>query len=262
MPQQSPSRSVRVFLSSTFLDMQEEREELIRRTFGELRDRCEARGVNWGEVDLRLGGHSGAGRTGPRPADLPGRNRRMPALLPRDPGRTLRVDARGDRAGGRPAVSVAGRPGGAKRHRAGDPSWGPEWRPGLGPLLLPRPLRARSSRSSPIRDGRSRGPAEAGRGSRRRSWPRGIRSGSSATRGNSGRWSATTWAACSIASCRPPPPVAPSATPRPRPPGSTGSRRLTSAGTPSFAPWTATPRAVGHRRDWSSRGRRGPASRR
>lgn len=55
MPQQSPSRSVRVFLSSTFLDMQEEREELIRRTFGELRDRCEARGVNWGEVDLRWG---------------------------------------------------------------------------------------------------------------------------------------------------------------------------------------------------------------
>jgi hypothetical protein len=48
-------RSVRVFLSSTFLDMQEEREELIRRTFPALREGCEARGVNWGEVDLRWG---------------------------------------------------------------------------------------------------------------------------------------------------------------------------------------------------------------
>ena len=50
-----PIRSVRLFLSSTFQDMQEEREELIGRVFPQLRERCEARGVNWGEVDLRWG---------------------------------------------------------------------------------------------------------------------------------------------------------------------------------------------------------------
>jgi hypothetical protein len=51
----TPIRSVRLFLSSTFLDMQEEREELIRRVFPGLRERCEVCGVNWGEVDLRWG---------------------------------------------------------------------------------------------------------------------------------------------------------------------------------------------------------------
>jgi hypothetical protein len=55
MGPQVPLRSVRFFLSSTFLDMQEEREELIRRIFPGLRELCEARGVNWGEVDLRWG---------------------------------------------------------------------------------------------------------------------------------------------------------------------------------------------------------------
>jgi hypothetical protein len=55
MAPQTPIRSVRLFLSSTFLDMQEEREELIRRVFPTLRELCEARGVNWGEVDLRWG---------------------------------------------------------------------------------------------------------------------------------------------------------------------------------------------------------------
>ena len=46
-PLPPPIRSVRVFLSSTFQDMQEEREELIRRVFPGLRERCEAQGVNW-----------------------------------------------------------------------------------------------------------------------------------------------------------------------------------------------------------------------
>jgi tetratricopeptide (TPR) repeat protein len=55
MDNQSVVRSVRLFLSSTFLDMQDEREELIRKIFPELREFCEARGVNWGEVDLRWG---------------------------------------------------------------------------------------------------------------------------------------------------------------------------------------------------------------
>jgi hypothetical protein len=46
---------VRVFVSSTFRDMQAEREELVKRVFPRLRKMCEARGVTWGEVDLRWG---------------------------------------------------------------------------------------------------------------------------------------------------------------------------------------------------------------
>lgn len=49
------SRVVRVFVSSTFRDMQAEREELIKRVFPQLRKLCEKRGVTWGEVDLRWG---------------------------------------------------------------------------------------------------------------------------------------------------------------------------------------------------------------
>jgi tetratricopeptide (TPR) repeat protein len=48
-------RAVRVFISSTFRDMQAEREELVKRVFPELRRRCEERGVAWAEVDLRWG---------------------------------------------------------------------------------------------------------------------------------------------------------------------------------------------------------------
>jgi tetratricopeptide (TPR) repeat protein len=48
-------RAVRVFISSTFRDLQEEREELVKRVFPELRRRCEERGVAWAEVDLRWG---------------------------------------------------------------------------------------------------------------------------------------------------------------------------------------------------------------
>jgi tetratricopeptide (TPR) repeat protein len=48
-------RVVRVFVSSTFQDMHEEREELVKRVFPRLRKLCEARGVTWGEVDLRWG---------------------------------------------------------------------------------------------------------------------------------------------------------------------------------------------------------------
>ena len=46
---------LRVFMSSTFRDMQAEREELVKRVFPALRARCEARGVTWGAVDLRWG---------------------------------------------------------------------------------------------------------------------------------------------------------------------------------------------------------------
>lgn len=46
---------MRVFVSSTFLDMHAERDDLIKRIFPQLRKRCEERGVTWGEVDLRWG---------------------------------------------------------------------------------------------------------------------------------------------------------------------------------------------------------------
>ena len=48
-------RVIRVFVSSTFRDMQAEREELVKFVFPKLRRICEARGVVWGEVDLRWG---------------------------------------------------------------------------------------------------------------------------------------------------------------------------------------------------------------
>jgi tetratricopeptide (TPR) repeat protein len=48
-------RIIRVFISSTFRDMQAEREELVKRIFPQLRKLCEQRGVIWGEVDLRWG---------------------------------------------------------------------------------------------------------------------------------------------------------------------------------------------------------------
>jgi len=51
----SPDRVMRVFISSTFRDMQAERDELVKRIFPQLRKICEERGVTWGEVDLRWG---------------------------------------------------------------------------------------------------------------------------------------------------------------------------------------------------------------
>lgn len=48
-------RIVRVFISSTFQDMQLERDQLMRFVFPELRERCRARQVEFVEVDLRWG---------------------------------------------------------------------------------------------------------------------------------------------------------------------------------------------------------------
>ncbi|MCU1355995.1 MAG: tetratricopeptide repeat domain containing protein [Acidimicrobiales bacterium] len=48
-------RAIRVFVSSTFRDMQAEREELVKRIFPQVRRMCEERGVAWSEVDLRWG---------------------------------------------------------------------------------------------------------------------------------------------------------------------------------------------------------------
>jgi preprotein translocase subunit SecA/nephrocystin-3 len=43
-----PERVLRVFVSSTFRDMEEERDELVKRVFPAVRDHCESRGVIWG----------------------------------------------------------------------------------------------------------------------------------------------------------------------------------------------------------------------
>ena len=48
-------RAIRVFVSSTFRDMQLERDELVKRVFPQIRRLCERRGVAWSEVDLRWG---------------------------------------------------------------------------------------------------------------------------------------------------------------------------------------------------------------
>jgi tetratricopeptide (TPR) repeat protein len=55
MDEAEVKREIRVFVSSTFRDMQAEREELVKRVFPVLRKLCEQRGVTWGEVDLRWG---------------------------------------------------------------------------------------------------------------------------------------------------------------------------------------------------------------
>jgi len=52
---QPRQREIRVFISSTFRDMQEEREKLVKQIFPQLRRLCENRGVTWGDEDLRWG---------------------------------------------------------------------------------------------------------------------------------------------------------------------------------------------------------------
>ncbi len=51
----SNSRTVRVFLSSTFRDFAEERDLLVRKIFPELRRKCRERQVELVDVDLRWG---------------------------------------------------------------------------------------------------------------------------------------------------------------------------------------------------------------
>jgi len=46
---------LRVFISSTFRDLQEEREHLVKKIFPEIRSLCRARGITFTEVDLRWG---------------------------------------------------------------------------------------------------------------------------------------------------------------------------------------------------------------
>ncbi len=52
---QIANRQIRVFISSTFRDMQAERDILIKKIFPQLRKLCEQRAVTWTEVDLRWG---------------------------------------------------------------------------------------------------------------------------------------------------------------------------------------------------------------
>ncbi len=46
---------LRLFISSTFRDMQEEREHLVKKVFPEIRSLCRSRGIRFTEVDLRWG---------------------------------------------------------------------------------------------------------------------------------------------------------------------------------------------------------------
>jgi hypothetical protein len=54
-PKSGESRVIRVFVSSTFHDMQDERDHLVKVIFPELRRRCRDRAVEFVEVDLRWG---------------------------------------------------------------------------------------------------------------------------------------------------------------------------------------------------------------
>src|SRR5438094_3674003 len=51
----SRSNELRVFISSTFRDLQEEREHLVKKIFPEIRALCRERGITFTEVDLRWG---------------------------------------------------------------------------------------------------------------------------------------------------------------------------------------------------------------
>src|SRR6476661_4931269 len=51
----SNQNELRVFISSTFNDLQKEREHLVKKIFPELRALCRERGITLTEVDLRWG---------------------------------------------------------------------------------------------------------------------------------------------------------------------------------------------------------------
>ncbi len=51
----STSNELRVFISSTFRDLQEEREHLVKKIFPQIRALCRERGVTFTEIDLRWG---------------------------------------------------------------------------------------------------------------------------------------------------------------------------------------------------------------
>ncbi len=55
LPSDDKTPEIRIFISSTFRDMQDEREYLIKYVFPELRTVCRERGVEFTEIDLRWG---------------------------------------------------------------------------------------------------------------------------------------------------------------------------------------------------------------
>ncbi len=55
IPNSVPVNELRVFISSTFRDLQEEREHLVKKIFPEIRALCRDRGITFTEVDLRWG---------------------------------------------------------------------------------------------------------------------------------------------------------------------------------------------------------------
>ena len=50
-----PKNEFRLFVSSTFTDLQPEREQLVKKTFPRIRSACRERGVEFVEIDLRWG---------------------------------------------------------------------------------------------------------------------------------------------------------------------------------------------------------------
>ncbi len=55
MDSSSRAHELRLFISSTFIDLQEEREHLVKKIFPEIRSLCRERGITFTEVDLRWG---------------------------------------------------------------------------------------------------------------------------------------------------------------------------------------------------------------
>ena len=51
----TPDQRLRVFVSSTFRDMQDERDALQKFVFPQLRELCESRGIAFSDIDLRWG---------------------------------------------------------------------------------------------------------------------------------------------------------------------------------------------------------------
>ncbi len=119
-------RQIRVFISSTFRDMNSEREELIKRVFPLLRKKCENRGVIWGDVDLRWGITEEQKSRRQGVADLPCRNTTLPSLLHRHSRRSLWMGAGRNSGRASETVSVAPATQRTIRDGARNPAWRPE----------------------------------------------------------------------------------------------------------------------------------------
>jgi hypothetical protein len=120
-------RVMRVFVSSTFRDMQAEREELVKVVFPQLRKLCETRGVTWGEVDLRWGVTEEQKAEGPGFADLSRGGAPLPSLFHRPAGRPLWLGVRAfalSRSGPTRASPVQGITGASGRLLAARQSMG------------------------------------------------------------------------------------------------------------------------------------------